>query len=104
MLLVNLLCLLGGLMVLFGGGAFANAKSAIHEIEGLLGIGFGLLIITLGAAAHAIVTAIEAAREPAEMDSGSGGGRDRQAAPPAESVNQTLGDWGGRRRMPEPKE
>jgi hypothetical protein len=40
--------LLGGLMVLGGIGAFYIAQSAIHEILGTLGIGFGLLIIALG--------------------------------------------------------
>lgn len=70
MVVLNTLCFLGLLMILFGGGAFANAKSAIHEIEGLLGIGFGLLIITLGAAAHGIVAAIHAARPTANSAAG----------------------------------
>jgi hypothetical protein len=50
------------LLVLGGIAAFGVAKSAIHEILGILGVGFGLLICGLGVLASRLESNLEELR------------------------------------------
>jgi hypothetical protein len=56
---MRILFLFGVLLILGGIAAFGVAKSAIHEILGTLGIGFGLLICGLGVLASRLESNLE---------------------------------------------
>ncbi|MBX9874652.1 MAG: hypothetical protein K2X84_07325 [Beijerinckiaceae bacterium] len=58
--MIKLLNFIGSVLMIFGVLAFLGANSAIHEIQGALGIGFGALVLSLGIVAGLLQNILDA--------------------------------------------